>query len=110
MALLIPSEDPKAPPTVSSTTTAPTLRRLLSHSAGFAYEHPGTLIAKWRASLSDSSPYHTSSVAPAKAGNWNIVKQFTTPLSFVPGTPGKWQYSPSIEYVSPHLLIHPDLP
>ncbi|RDW71663.1 hypothetical protein BP5796_07697 [Coleophoma crateriformis] len=79
--------DPKTNEFISTKATTPiTLRHLLTHTSGMGYSFSDPLIEEW-------IQRH-----PEIPQNGNVKEGFLFPLTFEPGTPGKWQYSVGIDW------------
>jgi CubicO group peptidase (beta-lactamase class C family) len=73
-------------PIVESTMHAITLRQLLTHTSGMGYDFSSPLIEAW------------IQTQPPRPHKRDIRAEYVLPLTFVPGTPGKWQYSVGLDW------------
>ena len=71
-----------------------TLRILLTHTSGMAYENSSPEVQAWRGSLPQSSLFYESKLKR----DGNIERDFVYPLIFPPGAPGRWNYGTSIDW------------
>jgi CubicO group peptidase (beta-lactamase class C family) len=82
--------DAEGKPTEQKHTTPMTLRHLLTHSSGLAYDQLHPLNIAWL-TYHKRKPSHSS----------NVIERFSSPLVAEPGT--SWAYGPSLDYAG--LLI-----
>jgi CubicO group peptidase (beta-lactamase class C family) len=78
--------DARGQPTYVKAQNKITLRQLLTHSSGLAYDLFNPTIQKWRASQGQS-------IAPGTT----VRERYLGPLLYEPGT--DWEYSPAIDFV-----------
>ncbi|KAI6353947.1 hypothetical protein MCOR25_008820 [Pyricularia grisea] len=82
---------------LEATKTPLTLRHLLAHTSGLAYDATSDeLHPAWRDTLPSSNPRATSNLIFPNP--MDIRMQFHTPLVFSPGEAGKWCYGSGLDW------------
>ncbi|TLD19166.1 hypothetical protein PspLS_09841 [Pyricularia sp. CBS 133598] len=82
---------------LETTNTPLTLRHLLTHTSGLAYDATSNeLHPAWRDTLPSSDPRATSNLIFPNP--MDIRMQFHTPLVFSPGETGKWCYGTGLDW------------
>lgn len=82
---IITSWDESGKPTLVKAKNKITLRLLLTHSSGIAYDLFSPPMMKWR-------KYNGQRIAPGTT----IMERYLNPLNYEPGT--NWEYSPGIDF------------